>query len=138
MARPRAWDDGIGTGVKSMDVEHRLQVSLVNAIEELVRQGSDRDLVGRTAAQLAEFTQAHFQSEEMMMRLYAYPGHEAHALEHARLVEQIGGVRHRLASAEPGAPLAAIQELRSWLADHIKSMDQAFALWCARKRIAPG
>jgi hypothetical protein len=39
MAAPRAWDEGIGTGVASMDMEHRLQVTLVNAIEELVRQG---------------------------------------------------------------------------------------------------
>ena len=38
MAAPRAWDEGIGTGVGSMDMEHRLQVTLVNAIEELVRQ----------------------------------------------------------------------------------------------------
>jgi hemerythrin len=35
--RPRNWDESIGTGISSIDQEHRLQVSLVNALEEVLR-----------------------------------------------------------------------------------------------------
>jgi hemerythrin len=137
MAAPRAWDEGIGTGLESIDVEHRLQVSLVNAIEELIQHGKDPVLAASTTAQLMDFTSVHFLSEELMMRMYAYPQHDAHKLEHGRLLEQVSEINRLVASPEPGAALEIVRELREWLTKHIKSMDQAFALWCAKNDVHP-
>jgi hemerythrin len=134
---PRAWDDHIGTGVGSMDAEHRLQVSLVNAIEELVRTGRDPALVGKTTAQLVDFTNVHFLSEELMMRLYAYPQHDAHKVEHAGLIEQVALIQRQVASGEGAVALETINALHDWLTKHIRSMDQAFALWCAKNHHHP-
>src|SRR5689334_25414264 len=134
---PRAWVENSGTGVDSMDAEHRLQVSLVNAIEELVRSGKDAELTGKTAAQLVDFTNVHFLSEELMMRLYSYPQHDAHKIEHARLIEQVGGIQRQVAGGESAAALEGIAALHDWLAKHIRSMDQAFALWCAKNHHHP-
>jgi hemerythrin len=131
----RAWDEGIGTGVDSMDTEHRLQVSLVNALDELVRQGMETSLIVKTIEQLVDFTNVHFLSEELMMRLYAYPQHDAHKMEHGRLVEQVEETRRRLEAGDQKPALESIDGLRRWLVDHIKSMDQAFALWCAKNGI---
>jgi hemerythrin len=132
----RAWDDGIGTGVDSMDAEHRLQVSLVNAIEELVRSGGGAELAGKATAQLVDFTNVHFLSEELMMRLYSYPQHDAHKLEHAGLVEQVADLQRKVAAGDATA-LEAIDALHGWLTKHIRSMDQAFALWCAKNHHHP-
>jgi hemerythrin-like metal-binding protein len=137
MAAPRAWDEGIGTGVGSIDAEHRLQVTLVNAIEELVRQGKDAELTGKTLGQLVEFTNVHFLSEELMMRLYSYPQHDAHKIEHARLIQQVSSVQQHLSSGDSRSALEGVRELHEWLTKHIKSMDQAFAHWCAKNHIHP-
>jgi hemerythrin len=131
----RAWDEGIGTGVDSMDTEHQLQVSLVNALDELVRQNLEKPLVARTLGQLMDFTNVHFLSEELMMRLYAYPQHDAHKLEHGRLVEQVEETRRRIEAGEQEPALTAIDGLRKWLVDHIKGMDHAFASWCEKSGI---
>ncbi len=130
--RPRAWDEGISTGVGSMDTEHRLQVSLVNALEEVLRHGQDRAVADRTLAQLVDFTSVHFHSEELMMRLYSYPQLDVHAAAHAKLVEQVRSIQERYEADGPAEALEVIAELRGWLVNHIKSMDQAFALWLAR------
>jgi hemerythrin len=135
--RPRSWDEGIGTGVGSMDTEHRLQVSLVNALEEVLRQGHDRALAERTLAQLLDFSGVHFHSEELMMRLYAYPQLDVHAAAHGKLLEQAGEIRRRFEAGDTAQALAVIVELRGWLVNHIKSMDQAFALWLAKNDIRP-
>jgi hemerythrin-like metal-binding protein len=135
--RPRSWDEGIGTGVGSMDTEHRLQVSLVNALEEVLRQGQDRALADRTLQQLFDFTSVHFHSEELMMRLYAYPQLDAHAAAHARLLEQAGDLRRRFEANDTSGALEVVAELRGWIVNHVKSMDQAFALWLARNDIRP-
>jgi hemerythrin len=131
----RTWNEDLGTGVDSMDTEHRLQVSLVNALEELLRRGDDPALTERTLAQLVDFTRVHFLSEELMMRLYAYPQHDAHKLEHGRLTEQVGEIQRHLTQGEPQPALELIDALHRWLAGHIRTMDRAFALWCAKNGI---
>ncbi len=132
-----AWDAGIETGVDSMDTEHRLQVSLVSALDELISRGTDAGLVAKTIAQLVDFTNVHFLSEELMMRLYAYPQRDAHKTEHARLAEQVEEIRRRVEASDQKSALAPIADLKTWLVDHIKSMDAAFALWCAKYGILP-
>jgi len=135
--RPRAWDEGLGTGIPAVDAEHRLQVSLINALDEVLRQGTDKALAERTLQQLVDFTSVHFLSEELMMRLYAFPNHDAHALEHGRLLEQLEAIRRAAGADDRAAALQLIEALRTWLVSHIKSMDQGFALWCARNGIKP-
>jgi len=137
MPHARAWDEGLGTGVDTMDTEHRLQVSLVNAMEDAIRSGSDPALAARTLQQLVDFTSVHFHSEELMMRLYSYPQLENHALAHAKLMEQVQQLRDHHRAKAPAEELETIRELRGWLANHIKSMDQAFALWLARNGYRP-
>ncbi|HTT70846.1 MAG TPA: hemerythrin family protein [Anaeromyxobacteraceae bacterium] len=134
MAPPR-WDELASTGVDSMDAEHRLQVSLVKALEELVQQGADPAVLERTVSQLVDFTSVHFLSEELMMRLYAYPQHDAHKLEHARLKQQVDELRSRLAAGGREAGVAIVAELHAWLVGHVRTMDQAFASWCAKNGI---
>ena len=135
--RPRAWDEGISTGVGSMDTEHRLQVSLVNALEEVLRRREDRTVADRTLAQLVDFTSVHFHSEELMMRLYGYPQLDVHSAAHAKLLEQAQSIQARYQADEITEALEVITELRGWLVSHIKSMDQAFALWLAKNDIRP-
>jgi hemerythrin-like metal-binding protein len=132
MPQARAWDEGIGTGVDTMDTEHRLQVSLVNALEEALRSGDEPDLALRTLQQLVDFTSVHFHSEELMMRLYSYPQLDNHAQAHAKLLEQVQRINDQQRANETGEAMETVKELRGWLVNHIKSMDQAFALWLAR------
>lgn len=129
------WDAGLGTGVHSIDTEHRLQVSLVNALEEQLRQGGDPARASRTLAQLVDFSRVHFLSEELMMRLYAYPQHDAHKLEHGRLTDQVREIERRVERGEAQSALETIDGLHRWLAGHIRGMDHAFARWCARHGI---
>jgi hemerythrin len=131
----RAWNEDIAVGVESIDAEHRLQVGLVSALQELVRQGRDAELVARTMAQLVDFTSVHFLSEELMMRLYAYPQHDAHKLEHGRLTDQLSELQRRFEQGEAQSALALADGLHRWLAGHIRTMDRAFAMWCASNGI---
>jgi hemerythrin len=131
----RAWQDGIDTGVESMDTEHRLLVGLVNALDDLFRRGGEAPLIARTVEQLVSFTNVHFLSEELMMRIYLYPGHDAHKAEHDRLAEQVAATRLGLEASGKEAALATIEGLHRWLVDHVQHMDRDFARWCAKNGI---
>lgn len=129
------WDEVIRTGVESIDAEHRLQVTLVDNLGELVRAGRGRAPAERTMRQLADFTRVHFLSEELMMRLYSYPRHDEHKAEHARLEGELDELQRRVVADDAAVALGAIERLRGWLVGHIRTLDVAFASWCARNDV---
>ncbi len=137
MTRRQPWDDGIGTGGKTMDAQHRKQVNLVNAVEELVRAGQEAEAVAGPLDELASFTRFHFTAEEGLMDRHAYPHAGEHGAEHARLAAEVSAIREQVARQDTGAALGLIDRLHHWLTGHIQDMDQGFALWCARRSIEP-
>jgi len=118
--------EDIGGGIREIDTEHDLLLGVVRAIEKAV-DTAPRSQVETLLQQLSEFTRVHFATEEIMMRLYAYPEFARHQLEHARLVEQIEQVRSEFAEGhvQPTRPFAAA--LHHWFTDHVRSHDVALA-----------
>jgi len=123
------------TGTETVDVHHRVQMTLVGLVEQALRRSGDRAVAEEALTRLADFTQAHFQTEEHLMRRHAYPQVEAHAEAHRRLLDEVRVVqRAHAGGAADGADVAG--SLRGWLLDHIRGMDRAFGEWCAARGIA--
>ena len=122
--------ESLETGVPRVDADHHLHAELIGALERLIRRGDDPALAERTLAQLVDFTRAHFLSEEMLMRLYAYPRLGQHQQQHERLTARVGEIRLALAAGASSRAVEAIGELRAALLDHIRDMDQDFARSC--------
>ena len=118
--------EDIGLGVQEIDTEHDLLLGVVRALERAV-DASPRAQVEALLQQLSEFSRVHFATEEILMRLHAYPGFAGHQLEHARLVDQIEQVRAEFAKGhvQPTRPFAAA--LHHWFTEHIRSHDVALA-----------
>jgi hemerythrin len=122
-----SWNQALSVGGKKGDDEHRLQVELINALEAIVQRGGDQALVERTMKQLADFSNVHFRSEELLMDLYAYAQREGHKQEHVRFMEQLQDIRAKVAGGATSQALDAIRAWRSTMIEHIRSMDQHFA-----------
>ena len=118
--------EDIGVGVQEIDTEHDLLLGVVRALEKAV-DTAPRTQVEALLQQLSEFTRVHFATEEIMMRLYAYPEFARHQLEHARLVEQIEQVRSEFAQGhvQPSRPFATA--LHHWFTEHVRIHDVALA-----------
>ncbi len=126
----QGWHAGLATGAPAVDAEHRLQVSLLDAVEQLARRGDDAALLDRTAAALVDFTCVHFRSEVALMSLYAYPEREAHAAEHLRLLDWAQEIRRTLVLGRPGDAIETLGAFRASLLAHLERMDREFARWC--------
>ena len=127
---------GATGGLEAVDVHHRVQASLVDLVEQLLRRGGDRALAEETITRLVDFTAAHFQAEERLMSEYAYPQAEGHGAEHARLLVVLRGIQSAHAAQGAEGPEQATR-LRSWLSDHIANMDKTFLEWCAATGARP-
>ena len=127
---------GLSTGVAEIDVEHQLQVRLVEALRRSVAAGQDRAVQGELLQQLEDASNVHFMSEELMMRLHSWERYEQHTEEHRRLLEELRGVRVLFERGGPDAVEVALAELQSWLASHVRGMDRAFADYVTRGGLA--
>ena len=71
-----------------VNAEHEVQLHLVKEIRKALREQRD---VGEIVSRLAAWSKAHFASEELLMRLHAYPEADVHADAHRRLAGALGG-----------------------------------------------
>ena len=118
--------EDIGVGIREIDTEHDLLLGVVRALEKAV-DTAPRSQVEALLQQLSEFTRVHFATEEIMMRLYAYPEFARHQLEHARLVEQIEQVRSEFAQGHVQPTRSLASALHHWFTEHVRSDDVALA-----------
>lgn len=114
-------------GVPELDREHALQLELVRSFRAAAAKGVELGALSGILERLADYTNAHFLAEQLLMRLRAYPGYAAHVQEHDRLIEQLGDLQDAFAGGARAATAAAADELERWLSVHVQTSDQAFA-----------
>ena len=119
-------NEGIETGVPDLDAEHDLMLGVVRALEKAVA-AAPRPQVEALLQQLSEFTKVHFATEEIMMRMYAYPEFARHQLEHARLVDQVDEVRAEFAAGHVQPTRSLVAAMHHWFAEHVRTYDTALA-----------
>jgi hemerythrin len=118
--------EGMGLGVEEMDGEHDLLLGVVHALERAV-DAAPRAQVEELLQQLSELSRVHFATEEILMRLHAYPEFAAHQLEHAHLVEQIEQVRAEFAKGHVQPTRSFASALHHWFSEHIRNHDVALS-----------
>ena len=118
----------------AVDAEHDVQLQLMEAVEMAVRDERPEADVTALLDQLISYTEVHFHSEELMMRLYGFPGYEDHRDEHARLVEQVREMRVKFDADDRDGLLKLGLVLRAWVDQHMHGRDRGFLTFLRRNR----
>jgi hemerythrin-like metal-binding protein len=119
----------LSVGHAVVDGEHGVQVQLVEALQAALTSGGDRAHAEEILDRLLVFSDMHFGSEELLMRLHSYPRYGLHVDEHRRLLEGLRALHARIGK-DPG-PAELVEDLRRWLVGHIAGMDRDFAGFAA-------
>ena len=106
--------------------EHRLQLDMLNALGKALEEGAKAEQVDPLLERLCEYTEIHFASEQMLMRLYAYPAYQAHVDEHDRTLAWLDALRGSWRGGDLDVTLETLSELRHWIEGHIRRADRAF------------
>ena len=109
-------------GTEDLDAEHALQYKLQAEVERLLAEENEaaaRDVIQR----LYDYSEAHFASEQVLMRLHSYPGYLAHEREHGDLLVALQSL---LSSVGVESSSTSAGSLRRWLSRHVHHSDQEF------------
>jgi hemerythrin len=120
-------------GERTIDAEHDLQMQLLDSLSQELAKGGDLAPTRRILEQFIEFSDMHFLSEQLIMRLNAYPAYEAHLEEHTRLMKKVRQMRENIVHGENVSSLQLLLELRDWLLHHIATDDAAFGEFLNKK-----
>ena len=126
----------VRVGEKSIDAEHDLQMQLLDSLAQAIQRGGELSPMKYILEQFIEFSDMHFLSEQLVMRLHGYPGYEPHLEEHTRLMKKVREIRSNLLQGENQPSLALVQELREWLVTHIAQEDAAFGHYLKKQGAA--
>lgn len=111
----------------SIDNEHRIQLGLLNALCDAVNDKKPTPEVNDILNQLTSYSELHFMSEELLMRMYAYPDYDDHVIDHEAMTEYLKEIMEKLSSGEDSLAIETASELRQFLAAHISSRDEALS-----------
>lgn len=121
------WDAEYGVQVNQFDQDHQRLFGMVNDLNDAMRAGKGKFVLGQVLRELVRYTQQHFAAEEAAMRKTRFPDMAAHAEEHQLLTKK---VQTFLAEFEAGNALISIDVLhllRDWLDNHIRVTDKSYA-----------
>ena len=130
------WQQDLGTGVDEVDVEHQLQIRLVQSLREAVAAGQPAPVLAELLTRLEDTSNVHFMSEELLMRLHSWERYDLHTEEHRRLLEELQALRKIFEREDRVELAAAVERLKGWLSGHIRGMDRAFATYVSRGGLA--
>jgi len=125
---------GDRTDFEVIDGEHRIQVGLLDAMHDAVRQGREGAAIDEILGQLLDYSKVHFLSEQLLMRLHAYPQYDDHVQDHERMVQAMEELRQAHEQGSPSYTLEAMESIRGQLMTHIAGRDEDLGQYLARSR----
>lgn len=120
------WSDKYVTGIQEIDNQHKELVRIINELYDAMKQGSANDKTSGILDFLAKYTIEHFQTEEKLMRGYAYPAFTQHKAEHDKLVKKVQELLQKKDGAKLILTLELSKFLSDWLTQHILGQDLAY------------
>ena len=120
------WSPNMSVGIDFMDADHQQLMELLTEVLDLVEPSQVRAAVVAKLDDLISFTQQHFRLEERLMKENDYDELEEHKRTHEALLQEIGELRHKLASGEVDAGPEIMDFLKDWLLRHILESDKHF------------
>lgn len=122
-----SWQPEYSVHIEAIDAQHQVLVGMIRQLQEAMEEGRGRAFQGTLIAQLAAYTQVHFQFEEELMGARQYEGLAEHIAQHRTLTGQVCALQERVSEGQVVSNAALMLFLRNWLTDHIMQHDQKYA-----------
>ncbi|WP_455219905.1 bacteriohemerythrin [Kaarinaea lacus] len=110
----------------SIDKEHQVQIGMLDAFCTLIVDNEPQTKIHEMLNQLTSFSEVHFMSEQLLMRMYAYPEYDDHVNDHETMTEHLNQIKQSYTTGEKNMALETANEMKKFLLGHISSRDQAF------------
>ncbi len=116
--------DGLNTGVRNIDDQHRSLVDMINILIKAQNGESCPETVSFILAEMGKYVYLHFRDEEQFMYDHGFAGLEEHRKVHFTFSEKVDEFTKLYDSGQTDLLIENLNFLSNWLLDHIQGDDQ--------------
>jgi hemerythrin len=109
------------------DREHEVQLGLLRALCAAVGENRDAAVVGEILDRLISYSEAHFMSEELLMRLKSHDDYEDHVDDHVYMLDTLRAIAARHAAGDVTLIAGEATDALAVIGNHIATRDRRFA-----------
>ncbi|MGO9379278.1 MAG: bacteriohemerythrin [Dissulfurispiraceae bacterium] len=121
------WDGSLSVGVTELDDQHKKLIGIINQLNEAMKVGKGKDVMGKTIASLIEYTKYHFGAEEKILQANAYPSLIIHKKAHESLTGQVVDLQKNFGAGSLIISIEVMNFLKDWISKHIMSTDKQYS-----------
>ena len=111
----------------SIDKEHQVQIGMLDAFCTLIEEDKPQSKIQEVLDQLISYSEVHFMSEQLLMRMYAYPDYDDHVQDHEAMSDHLNKIKHSYTSDQAKMAIETAHNMKKFLIGHINTRDQAFS-----------
>ena len=116
----------VASQTEEFDREHEVLRRLLQALRDAARGNGDAAAVGEIVTQLIAYSEAHFMSEELLMRLKAYDDYENHVDDHIYMLDMLRQISGHHGADNSAMVAGKAAEVLDFVDAHIATHDQRF------------
>jgi hemerythrin len=132
---PPDWKEPFRVNIHVLDEQHRKYFDILANLYDAVGKGYDATFLGIRLMELSVFVGMHFDTEELMMSEYHYPGYEEHRKEHELFREKVAAFQEDLKKGKASLSVKTVSSWTDWLEDHITNFDKKYSSFLNGKGI---
>ena len=121
------WDDSFSVKVAEIDRQHQKLISMINELNDAMKQGKGKDILGKIVNGLISYTATHFKTEENYFERFGYPDADQHKKEHIAFVQKVSDFKNGFEKGKLSLSIEVMNFLSDWLQNHIKGTDKKYS-----------
>lgn len=120
------WNEILSVKVKEMDEQHKKLIEIINNLNDAMKIGKSKEVIGDILSNLAKYITVHFTSEEKYMEKYNYPELPQQKKAHETFVAKITDYQKMFKDGKTVLSIEIMNFLKDWLTTHIKGTDKKY------------
>ncbi len=120
------WNESLSVNVSEIDKQHEKLVSMINELDDAMRQGKGKVALGKIVTGLIGYAGTHFKTEEKYFDQFGYPETDGHKKEHSDFVVSVCEFQDGFEKGKFGLSITVMNFLSDWLQNHIKGSDKQY------------
>jgi hemerythrin len=121
------WNNTLLLGVEPFDEHHAHLFSLLNRTYDLIVTNAPDACFQKVFKELKDYTEYHFEAEEVWMHEQDYPQKQTHIHQHESFKKEIARFEEEFAADKKSVSISVLTFIKEWLLNHIYKIDAEYA-----------
>ena len=131
-----AWSEKYSPNIQEIDDQHKKLIGMIVQLNDAMRQGKGKQVLGDVLGNLIQYTRSHFAAEERLLKANGYPEYDEHKAKHEKMTRKVADIYREYQDGKATITLEVMNFLENWLDKHIMGTDKKYGPFLKSKGIS--